>query len=156
MFWHLFMPNFSIGSQVVKLQFTFEVKISISSCSYSKEKKRTLSFVNFCLTMDLNHRKSMIVWKLCKKSSKCDVACNLSFILLEMAMVWRKKSLIAKELISILFPISNFSLSVVVNDAAQECLSYSLSMSKSKSFKLSFKRRQEQISNSMRLIHMLE
>ena len=36
-FWHLFMPNFRIPSSVVKLQFTFKVKISISSCSFGKE-----------------------------------------------------------------------------------------------------------------------
>ena len=48
----------------------------------------------------------------------------------------------------------NFSVSVYVNDAAQERLSYLLSMSKLKSFSLKW--RQEQISNSMRLISMLE
>ena len=41
-------------------------------------------------------------------------------------------------------------------DAAQDCLSYALSMSKLKSFKFSLKWRQEQISNSMRLIFMSE
>ena len=32
--------GFGIPSPVVKLQFTFEVKISISSCSYGKEKNK--------------------------------------------------------------------------------------------------------------------
>ena len=72
-------------------------------CNYGKEKKWTLCFASFCLTMDLNHRKSMTILKLCKKSSKCDVAGHCSFICLEMAMVWRKKSLIEKVLISTFF-----------------------------------------------------
>ena len=105
--------------------------------------KWTLCFANFCLTMDLNHRKSMTVWKLCEKSSKCDVAGNRSFIRLEMAKVWRKKSLIEKSAHFNFFPMSNFGLSVFVNDAAQDCLSYSLSMSKLKSFKFSLKWHQE-------------
>ena len=45
---------------------------------------------------------------------------------------------------------------LVDNDAAQDCLSYTLFMSKLKSFKFSLKWRQEQISDSMRLIFMLE
>ena len=65
--------------------------------NYGKEKKRTLCFAVFCLTMSLNHRKSMTVWKLCEKSSKCDVAGHCSFIRLEMAKVWRKKSLTEKS-----------------------------------------------------------
>ena len=48
--------------------------------------------------------------------------------------------------------MSNFSLPIFVNDAAQDCLSYSLSMSKLKSFKFSLKWHQEQISNSICLI----
>ena len=107
-----------------------------------KEKKRTLCFASFCLTMDLNHRKSMTILKLCKKSSKCDVAGHCSFIRLEMAMVWRKKSLIEKSAYFNFFPMSNFSLSVFVNNAAQDCHSYSLSMSKLKSFKSFLKWRQ--------------
>ena len=105
--------------------------------NYGKEKKRTLCFASFCSTMGLNHRKSMTVLKLCKKSFKCDVAGHCSFIRLEMAMVWRKKSLIEKSAYFNVFPMSDFSLSVFVNNAAQDCLSYSLSMSKLKSFKFS-------------------
>ena len=105
--------------------------------NYGKEKKRTLCFASFCSTMGLNHRKSMTVLKLCKKSFKCDVAGHCSFIRLEMAMVWRKKSPIEKVLISTFFPMSDFSLSFFVENAAQGCLSYSLSISKLKSFKFS-------------------
>ena len=82
-----------------------------SFINYGKEKKRTLCFASFCLTMGLNHRKSMTVLKLCKKSSKCDVAGHCSFIRLEMAMVWRKKSLIEKSAYFYSFPMKNFSLS---------------------------------------------
>ena len=95
--------------------------------NYGKEKKRTLCFAVFCLTMSLNHRKSMTVWKLCKNSSKRDVAGNCSLIHLEMAKVWRKKSLIEKNDHFNIFPMSNFCLFVFFNDAAQDCLSYLLS-----------------------------
>ena len=128
------------------------MKISISSYSYGKEKRQTLCFANFGLTKDLNHRKSMTVWKLCKNSSKRDVAGNCSLIRLEMAKVWRKKSLIEKNDHFDFFPMSNFCLFVFFNDAAQDCLSYLLSMSKLKSFKW----RQKQIFNSMRFISKLE
>ena len=133
--------------------FAFSISVFLSHylpvgllSNYGNEKKRTLSF---CLTMDLNHRKSMTILKLCKKTSKCDVAGHCSFICLEMAMVWR-------VLISIFFPMSNFSLFVFFSDAAQDCLGYLLSMSKLKSFKFSLKWDQEQISDSMHLIFKLE
>ena len=128
----------------------------VSEVSSPKCLKIYWKFASFCLTMGQNHRKSMTVWKLCEKSSKCDVAGHCSFIHLEMAKVWRKKSLIEKSAHFNFFPMSNFSLSILVNDAAQDCLSYSLSMSKLKSFKFSIIWRQKQISNSMRLIFMLE
>ena len=86
--------------------------------NYGKEKKRTLCFASFCLTMDLNHRKSMTILKLCKKSSKCDVAGHCSFIRLKMAQVWRKKSLTGKSAHFNFFPTSNLSLSIFVNDEA--------------------------------------
>ena len=56
-------------------------------------RKRALN----CLTVGQNHKKSMTIWKLCEKSSKWDVAGHCSFICLEMAKVWRKKSLIEKN-----------------------------------------------------------
>ena len=55
--------------------------------NYGKEKKRTLWFASFCLIMGLNHRKSLTVLKLSKKSSKSNVAGLCSFIRLKMAMV---------------------------------------------------------------------
>ena len=58
-----------------------------SPTNHGKEKKRTLCFASFCLIMGLNHGKSMTVLKLCKKSSKCNVAGHCSFIRLEMTMV---------------------------------------------------------------------
>ena len=118
--------------------------------------KQTLCFASICLTMGQNHRKSMTVWKLCKKSSKCDVAGHCNFICLEMAKVQRKKIIDWKKCSFHFFPISNFSLSIFVNNAAQDYLSYLLSMSKLNSFEFSLKWRQEQISDSMHLIFMLK
>ena len=54
------------------------------------------------------------------------------------------------------FPASNFSLSVFINNATQDCHSYLISMSKLKSFKFSSKWRQERIFYSMRLVSMLK
>ena len=48
--------------------------------------------------------------------------------------------------------MTNFSLSVFVNYAAQDCRSYLLSMGKLKSFKFSLQWDQEQISDLMYLI----
>ena len=124
--------------------------------NYGKEKKRTLCFASFCLTMGLNHKKSMTILQLSKKSSKSNVAGHCSFIRLEMAMVWRKKSLIEKNDHFNFFPMSNFCPFVFFDDAAQDCLSYLLSMSNLKSFKFSLKWDQEQISDLMHLIFMLE
>ena len=57
-----------------------------------RKKANNFFLASFCLIMGLNHRK--FVWKLCQKCSKCDVFGHCSFIRLEMAKVWRKKSLI--------------------------------------------------------------
>ena len=141
---------------LMSLEWPKTIKITFLLVNYGKEKKRTLCFASFCLTIGLNHKKSMTVLKLCKKSSKCDVAGDCSFIRLEMAMVWRKKSPIEKSAYFNSFPMTNFSFSVFVNYAAQDYRSYLLSMSKLKSFKFSLKWRQERIDNSMRLIFMLE
>ena len=48
--------------------------VNLCLYNYGKEKKRTLYFASFCLTMGLNHRKSMSVSKLCEKSIKFDIA----------------------------------------------------------------------------------
>ena len=59
--------------------------------------KQTLCFPSFCFIMGQKHRKFMTIWKLCKRSSKWDVACHCSFVRLEMAKVWKKKSLFKKK-----------------------------------------------------------
>ena len=79
----------------------------VSEVSSPKCLKIYWKFASFCLTMGQNHRKSMTVWKLCEKSSKCDVAGHCSFIRLEMAKVWRKKSLIEKNVHFIFFQWAN-------------------------------------------------
>ena len=148
--------NITLKNKLVFAQYRFFLCQMRLKTLYGKEKKQTVCFAVFCFTMGLSYRKSMTVWKLCKISSNCDVAGHCSFIRLEMANVWRKISLIEKSANFIFFPMSNFRVAVFVNDAAQDCLSYFLSMSKLKSFKFSLKWRQKQISNSMRLIFMLE
>ena len=60
-------------------------------------KKQTYFLATFCLTLGLNHKKSMTVSKLSEKSSKCDIAGHCSFICLEMATIWRIKSPIEKK-----------------------------------------------------------
>ena len=72
-------------------------KTTLSSQLTLAEKKWTTSFTSFCLTIGLDHRKSMTVWKLCKKSSKCDIVGRCSFIHLEMAYDFIKKTFDKKK-----------------------------------------------------------
>ena len=82
---------FWIGSDGGLKKTTFSSQLTLA------EKKWTTSFTSFCLTMGLDHKKSMTVWKLCKKSRKCYVVGCCSFIHLEMAWDWRKKTLTKKN-----------------------------------------------------------
>ena len=54
------------------------------------KKKETTYLAYFCWANDMKCKKSMAVWKICKRSFKCDVAGSSSFIRLEMAQEWMK------------------------------------------------------------------
>ena len=122
--------------------------------NYGKEKNWTTCFAYFCWTKGLDNRKSMVIWKIFEKTSKCDVAGLCSFIRLEMAKDLRKILLIEKMPISAFPPTRNFSLNVFLNNASQNCHSYMISMIKLKSFEISLKWHQERIFNSMHLVFM--
>ena len=68
----------------------------------NRQRKKTNNFFFLFLPNQrldqLNYRKSMTVWTIFEKSSKCDVAGLSSFFRLEMASDWRKISLIEKRL----------------------------------------------------------
>ena len=97
MFWHLFMPSFSLPCLLVKPLSQFEVILSFHFLSTKAKKKTTTCFASFCFHMGLIYRKFMTNWKLCQKSSKCDDAGCCSFIRLKMAWVWSKTLQIEKS-----------------------------------------------------------
>ena len=70
--------------QVQNLDPPVEHRGDLSVHNHSTRKNGTTCFANFCQTEGLNYRKSITVWKLCKRSFKCDVAGHSSFIPLEM------------------------------------------------------------------------
>ena len=54
------------------------------------KKKETTYLAYFCWANNMKYKKSMAVWKICKRSFKRDVAGSSSFIRLEMAQEWMK------------------------------------------------------------------
>ena len=98
----------------------------------------------------------MVILKIFKKSSICDIAGLGNFIHLKWQRIEEKHHWLKKMQISAFFPTITFSLNIFINGATQSRYSYLISMSKLKSFKFSLKWRQERNFNSKRFVFMLQ